>query len=100
MSGPRTTKKAPSDPPTSHPRERGTYAAGDVIAGKYELERLLGEGGMGAVWLARNAALDADVAIKLIRREIATAETAQRLLQEARAAARIDHRSIVRVFDF
>jgi serine/threonine-protein kinase len=71
-----------------------------MIAGKYQLSRLLGEGGMGAVWLARNIALDIDVAVKLIRRERATPEAAQRLLQEARAAARLGHPSIVRVFDF
>ena len=77
-----------------------SYMAGDIIAQKYRLTRLLGEGGMGAVWLAHNLKLDVDVAIKLIRRELATPETAERLLQEARAAARIGHRSIVRVFDF
>jgi serine/threonine-protein kinase len=76
------------------------YVAGEMIAGKYQLSRLLGEGGMGAVWLARNQALDADVAVKLIRRERATPGAAQRLLQEARAAARLGHPSIVRVFDF
>jgi serine/threonine-protein kinase len=58
------------------------YVPGDMIAGKYQLSRLLGEGGMGAVWLARNIALDIDVAVKLIRRERATPEAAQRLLQE------------------
>ncbi|HLM76407.1 MAG TPA: protein kinase, partial [Polyangiaceae bacterium] len=76
------------------------YVPGEMIAGKYQLSRLLGEGGMGAVWLARNIALDIDVAVKLIRRERATPEAAQRLLQEARAAARLGHPSIVRVFDF
>jgi serine/threonine-protein kinase len=76
------------------------YQPGDIIAQKYLLTRLLGEGGMGAVWLAHNEKLDVDVAIKLIRYERATAETSERLLQEARAAARIGHRSIVRVFDF
>ncbi len=82
------------------PRPSGLYQAGDIIAQKYRLTRLLGEGGMGAVWLARNLKLDVDVAIKLIRHELATAETSRRLLQEARAAARIGHRSIVRIFDF
>lgn len=76
------------------------YAAGDVIANKYRLTKILGEGGMGAVWLARNLALEIDVAIKLIRHDYANAEGAMRLLQEARAAARIGHPSIVRVFDF
>jgi serine/threonine-protein kinase len=60
---------------------------------------LLGEGGMGSVWVARNEALDVDVAIKLIRCR-ASEEASDRLLSEARAAARIGHPSIVRVFDF
>jgi serine/threonine-protein kinase len=86
--------------PVSGETSGRAYRAGDIIAQKYKLVRRLGEGGMGAVWLARNLKLDVDVAIKLIHAERVTAETAERLLQEARAAARIDHRSIVRVFDF
>ncbi|HVK68526.1 MAG TPA: serine/threonine-protein kinase [Polyangium sp.] len=92
-----------SSPPRSTPSEASpatSYLAGDVIAGKYRLSKVLGEGGMGAVWLAKNLTLDIDVAVKLIRRDFATAEASQRLLQEARAAARIGHPSIVRVFDF
>ncbi|MDI3291512.1 serine/threonine-protein kinase [Polyangium sp. 15x6] len=85
---------------TPDPSPATTYLAGDVIAGKYRLSKVLGEGGMGAVWLAKNLTLDIDVAVKLIRRDFATAEASQRLLQEARAAARIGHPSIVRVFDF
>jgi hypothetical protein len=76
------------------------YGAGDVIADRYRLGRKLGEGGMGEVWLAHNETLDIDVAIKLIRGEIATPEMAERLLHEARAAARLGHPSIVRVNDF
>jgi len=87
--------------PAPRPATQGhKYLAGDVITRKYRLTQVLGEGGMGAVWLARNIALDVDVAIKLIRRDVATLETSQRLLQEARAAARLRHPSIVRVFDF
>jgi serine/threonine-protein kinase len=84
--------------PTLSPE--GRYAPDEVIAGKYRLVRVLGEGGMGAVWLAENTTLDVSVAIKLIRHDLANAEMAERLLQEARAAARIGHPSIVRVFDF
>ena len=76
------------------------YLAGDVIAGKYKLTRIIGRGGMGAVWRAHNIPLDIDVAIKLIRRDRTTAGAAERLLTEARAAARLMHPSIVRVFDF
>jgi eukaryotic-like serine/threonine-protein kinase len=78
----------------------GDYQSGDVIAGKYRLETLLGVGGMGAVWRARNVKLDVDVAVKLIRRGLAADEAGQRLLNEARAAAQLGHPSIVRVHDF
>ncbi|EYF08450.1 Hypothetical protein CAP_3979 [Chondromyces apiculatus DSM 436] len=73
---------------------------GSIISGRYRLEQVIGRGGMGAVWLARDTTLDIDVALKLIRRDRTTPEARVRLLQEARAAARIGHPSIVRVFDF
>jgi serine/threonine-protein kinase len=84
----------------SETRAAGDYLAGDVVCSKYQLERILGEGGMGAVWLAHNTSLDVDVAIKLIRRDFAALDASDRLLQEARAAARLGHPSIVRIFDF
>lgn len=76
------------------------YIAGAVIGGKYELVRSLGEGGMGSVWLAKNLALDSEVALKLLRAELDSEDAGERLLLEARAAARLGHRAIVRVFDF
>jgi serine/threonine-protein kinase len=75
------------------------YRPGDVIAGKYRLEGLLGEGGAGDVWLAHNDTLDVDVAVKVIR-GVADIEATQRLLMEARAAARLGHPAIVRILDF
>src|SRR5262245_61006460 len=75
------------------------YNPGDVVAAKYRLQRLLGEGGMGAVWSAHNVALDSPVAIKLIRGETDREALSQRLQFEARAAARLGHPAIVRVFD-
>jgi len=75
------------------------YRAGDVIAGKYRLEALLGEGGMGTVWRAINLQLEAPVALKLIRTELDRTSLARRLKQEARAAAKLGHPAIVRVFD-
>ncbi|HEX4334867.1 MAG TPA: serine/threonine-protein kinase [Polyangiaceae bacterium] len=76
------------------------YGKGDVVAGKYRLGNRLGEGGMGDVWLAHNETLDIDVALKLIRGELASPEMTERLLHEARAAARLGHPAIVRVNDF
>jgi len=77
------------------------YAASSVVAGKYVLETKLGTGGMGTVWVARHQELGSEVALKLIRRAYAAQPAAMdRLLQEARTAARLDHPNIVRVFDF
>ena len=78
------------------------YAAGDRVD-KYELVRPLGVGGMGALWVAHDMVLDVHVAIKLMTLQGTTEEAkahTQRLLEEARAAARLGHPSIVRVIDF
>jgi len=83
---------------TKAPRKE--YAPGDSIGGKYSLLRLLGEGGMGSVWVAENMALKANVALKLIRADVAEASANERFLSEARLAARLQHGAIVRVFDF
>ncbi len=91
------TRPALTDEPAPAP---ALYIPGDVIDGKYRLTRIIGRGGMGAVWLAHNIPLDMDVAVKLIRRDRTAPEAPGRLLQEARAAARLKHPSIVRVFDF
>src|SRR6478609_10258547 len=75
------------------------YEVGAVLSGKYRLEALLGEGGMGAVWRASNLLLDLPVAIKLIRSDLDRGALRARLQLEARAAAKLGHPSIVRVFD-
>jgi len=75
------------------------YRVGDVIASKYRLEALLGEGGMGSVWRAFNIQLEAPVAIKVIRGDVDRELLTERLRQEARAAAKLGHPAIVRVFD-
>ena len=75
------------------------YEPGYVIAGKYQFEELLGQGGMGMVWRARNVALDSLVAIKVVRATSDKALLQGRLVQEARAAAKLAHPAIVKVFD-
>ena len=77
------------------------YQPGTVINAKYRLVRRLGVGGMGEVWVARNLTLHAETAIKVLRRDLAeSGEIHERLLDEARAAAQLEHPSIVRVYDF
>jgi eukaryotic-like serine/threonine-protein kinase len=72
---------------------------GSVIDGKYRLEGLLGEGGMGAVWWAHHLQLDLPVAVKLLRAGGDQHVLSERLKIEARAAAQLVHPAIVRVFD-
>jgi hypothetical protein len=70
-----------------------------ALAGRYTLERELGRGGMGIVFLARDVGLDRPVAIKLLPPYLA-AQTVirERFLQEARLVARLSHPNIVTVF--
>ncbi|WP_437874611.1 serine/threonine-protein kinase [Sorangium sp. So ce513] len=70
-----------------------------MIGDKYQLLRKAGEGAMGSVWVAANTALEANVAIKVLRPEMRSPAIAERLLREARAAAKLSHPGIVRVFD-
>lgn len=74
---------------------------GRVINNRYELQSLLGDGGMGAVYRAHDRNLNRQVAIKLMHEQYARqAEFRNRLIQEAQTAAQLDHPSIVRIFDF
>src|ERR1041385_6238934 len=72
-----------------------------AIGFQYRIERLLGRGGMGAVYLAHELALDRDVAIKVLRPEQAGApELRDRFRREARTAARLNHPNIVPLYTF
>src|SRR4029079_3914671 len=67
-----------------------------ALAGEYSLQRELGRGGMGIVYLARDVQLDRDVAIKVLPSHLArTAESRERFVREARTAARLSHPHIV-----
>ena len=68
---------------------------------RYEVIELLGEGGMGAVYCARDTVLDRDVALKVMHPQYARKpEFQQRFLNEARVAAQLDHPGIVKVHDY
>ena len=71
------------------------------MLGRYKIIKLLGEGGMGAVFKGRDITLQRDVAIKVLHPHLLRQPNLkERFLQEARSAARLDHPGIVKVFDF
>src|SRR3954447_26376990 len=75
----------------------GVSEPGEVVAG-YRIESLLGRGGMGVVYRARDPELGRDVALKVIAPElVADAEIRARFLREARAAAAIEHPNVIPV---
>jgi serine/threonine-protein kinase len=76
------------------------FKIGDVIAGKYAVERVLGMGGMGIVVAARHVELDEPVAIKCLLPHLAlSGEPVARFLREAKAAIKIKNDHVVRVLD-
>ncbi len=73
---------------------------GQVIGGRFRVERLLGEGGMGEVYLGRHDLLGNVVAIKLLKTQHATDNRmAARFRREARATSRVQHPNVVGIFD-
>lgn len=85
--------------------QHGTQRYGDLVGqrlfGDYVITRKLGEGGMGAVYLARQQAINQDIAIKVLHgRAAESAEIIERFNREARVIAMLTHPNIIRVFIF
>jgi serine/threonine-protein kinase len=74
--------------------------AGDVLLGKYRLDRVVGQGGMGVVFEATHQTIGQKVAVKVLRPHVAGSPRAgERFLREARAAGRLRSRHAVRIHD-
>ena len=90
----------PSDrPPTPTTPDRGPArgSPGELVAQRYVLERVVGEGGMGVVWAARDLHTGRAVALKMLK--VGTAELTRRALREAYVASAIGHPNVVSVYD-
>ncbi|MBS1853069.1 MAG: tetratricopeptide repeat protein [Acidobacteria bacterium] len=117
---------AQTPPPSSHPSDAPTFAdasplpgtpappplsdshllgqqllpLGSVLGGRYLILRILGEGGMGAVYQARDQELDRLIALKVIRPELAgNPAILQRFKQELILARNVTHKNVVRIYD-
>jgi serine/threonine-protein kinase len=70
-----------------------------IVAGEYRIERLLGRGGMGMVFLARDLTLEREVAIKVLPPDFSSdPQVIKRFQQEAKTAARLDHPNIIPIY--
>ena len=113
--GPVQAQRAPSSTPvpaTDPPKTVGATSyipqtvtgdplLGQTLAGRYEIVRKLGEGGMGAVYLATHNVLEKQIALKVLHGEFARkADLVERFMQEAKAASRIRHENVIDISDF
>src|SRR6187551_264327 len=85
---------------TGRVERRSTFAAGDVLSGRFRVERFIARGGMGEVYAARDATLGGEIAVKTVRPEIALHRAAhQRFLREIQLARKVTHPNMCRIFD-
>src|SRR5690606_14771643 len=86
--------------PSSRPDTETALRPDTVLSGRYRLRRVLGQGGVGTVWRARDLQLDRDVAVKLLQPGVARdPAAAERFRREATTAASLSHVSLVTIYD-
>ena len=100
VSGTQAWSVAVTPRPASEAAAKGQLEPGTLLAERFEILQLLGQGGMGAVYKARDRELDRLVALKVIRPELAGhPEILQRFKQELILARKVTHRNVIRIFD-
>ncbi|MCS6884944.1 MAG: serine/threonine-protein kinase [Acidobacteriota bacterium] len=72
-----------------------------IVDGKYRIDALIGQGGMGTVYRATHLELDRVIALKVVLPDfVSSSETLERFRREARAAARLNHPNVITIYDF
>jgi serine/threonine protein kinase/tetratricopeptide (TPR) repeat protein len=95
-----TAQRVPPATPTGSTPAGVLLEPGTILASRYEILEILGEGGMGAVYKAHDLELERDVALKVIRPELASdREILQRFKQELILARQVGDRNVIRIFD-
>ena len=98
---PDDTKFCPNDGTTLHAPVAGADLVGSIIADKFHIEKKLGEGGMGTVYLAEHVKMRRKSAIKVMAPAVASdPEAIARFNREAANAARINHPNVCQIYDF
>src|SRR5262245_25778286 len=98
------TQASPAQPETTATvrGKRPLPTTGELVAGMrlghFRIDRLLGAGGMGEVYLATDLALDRPVAIKVLPAGAASGSARDRLIREARAQARVHHPNVAHIY--
>ena len=89
-----------SNPSHADSGDRPIGRSFDVIAGRYEILAMIGAGGMGAVYRARDTALDEVVALKMLPSDVVRrVDAVERFRREVKLSRRVTHRNVARVFD-
>jgi serine/threonine-protein kinase len=89
----------PSNPPSYTPDDPGVTLVRDALAGRYDVQRAIGRGGMATVYLAEEVKHRRAVAIKVLHPEFASSLGAERFLREIGIAARLSHPHLVPLID-
>jgi len=103
-SNPADTPTLVDQPPAANPRNslagQPTLQAGVVLGQRYQIVQMLGEGGMGAVYKARDLELSRMVALKVIRPDLARNQAIiDRFKQELLLAHQVTHKNVIRIYD-
>ena len=86
--------------PSSRPDTEASPRQSTLLSGRYRLDAVLGQGGVGVVWRARDLQLDRDVAVKVLQSGVASDPVAaDRFRREATTAASLSHPSLVTIYD-